>query len=103
MEGVFAAQRPTHPFRIIESDAMSIHSMTSLGRVGRILAGSIDVSNISIEKETAAALLNVQKSDVTEGPPSAEYTSSRKPEKDDIVTHQHIEKQHQIIFQGKHT
>lgn len=77
--------------------------MTSLGRVGRILAGSIDVSNISIEKETAAALLNVQQSDGAEGPPTAEYSASRKPEKEDIVTHQHIEKQQQIIFQGKHT
>lgn len=27
--------------------------MTSLGRVGRILAGSVDVSNISIEKESS--------------------------------------------------
>lgn len=44
MEGIFPTQRPSHPFRIIESDAMSIQSMTSLGRVGRILAGSIDVA-----------------------------------------------------------
>lgn len=27
--------------------------MTSLGRVGRILAGSVDVSNVSIEKESS--------------------------------------------------
>lgn len=101
MEGVFAAQRPTHPFRIIESDAMSIHSMTSLGRVGRILAGSIDVSNISIERETASALQNAQQSDIAEGLPSAEQPVSRNSQKDDIITHQHIEKQHQIVFQGK--
>lgn len=101
VEGVFAAQRPTHPFRIIESDAMSIHSMTSLGRVGRILAGSIDVSNISIEKETAATLLNTQQSDGAECLPSAEQPVSRIPQKDDIIAHQQIEKQHQIVFQGK--
>lgn len=50
---MFTQPRPTHPFRIIENDAISIHSMTSLGRVGRILAGSVDVSNISIEKESS--------------------------------------------------
>lgn len=45
VEGVYyAAQRTTHPFRIIEHDTASIQSMTSLGRVGRILAGSIDPS-----------------------------------------------------------
>jgi len=43
MDGVFT-NRPTHPFKVIESDTMSIQSMTSLGRVGRILAGSIDPS-----------------------------------------------------------
>lgn len=30
--------------------------MTSLGRVGRILAGSVDVSNISIEKESSQSI-----------------------------------------------
>lgn len=48
VEGIFpAAQRPSHPFRIIEHDAMSIQSMTSLGRVGRILAGSLDAASLS--------------------------------------------------------
>lgn len=49
VEGVFPAggQRPSHPFRIIEQDAMSIQSMTSLGRVGRILAGSLDAASLS--------------------------------------------------------
>lgn len=51
MEGVFPPQRSTHPFRIIEHDAISMHSMTSLGRVGRILGGSVDVSNSSTDKE----------------------------------------------------
>lgn len=51
MEGVFPPQRSTHPFRIIEHDAISMHSMTSLGRVGRILGGSVDVSNPSTDKE----------------------------------------------------
>lgn len=52
VEGVFAPQRSTHPFRIIENDTMSIQSMTSLGRVGRILAGTIDVTNSIGDKDT---------------------------------------------------
>lgn len=42
-DGIFTS-RSTHPFKVIETDTMSIQSMTSLGRVGRILAGSIDPS-----------------------------------------------------------
>lgn len=52
VEGVFAPQRSTHPFRIIENDAISIQSMTSLGRVGRILAGTVDVTNSAVDKDT---------------------------------------------------
>ncbi|KAL7744351.1 hypothetical protein ACLKA6_001743 [Drosophila palustris] len=55
MDGVFT-NRPTHPFKVIESDTMSIQSMTSLGRVGRILAGSIDPSAISIDRESLASM-----------------------------------------------
>ncbi|KAG8237138.1 hypothetical protein J437_LFUL011186, partial [Ladona fulva] len=40
IEGVYPSTRTTHPFRIIEHDAISLQSVTSLGRVGRILAGS---------------------------------------------------------------
>lgn len=29
-----------HPFRVIEHDTLSVQSMTSLGRVGRILSGN---------------------------------------------------------------
>ncbi|XP_030244711.1 WD repeat-containing protein 44 isoform X2 [Drosophila navojoa] len=55
MDGVFT-NRPTHPFKVIESDTMSIQSMTSLGRVGRILAGSIDPSAISVDRESLASM-----------------------------------------------
>ncbi|GLH13600.1 Protein will die slowly [Gryllus bimaculatus] len=45
VEGIFAAPAKTsHPFRIIEHDALSLQSMTSLGRVGRILGGIVDPS-----------------------------------------------------------
>jgi len=43
IEGVYPTpSKTTHPFRIIEHDTLSLQSMTSLGRVGRILAGIVD-------------------------------------------------------------
>ncbi|XP_058824445.1 WD repeat-containing protein 44 isoform X2 [Topomyia yanbarensis] len=55
VEGVYSSStRTSHPFRVIEGDAQSIQSMTSLGRVGRILAGSasVDASALSIGKDS---------------------------------------------------
>ncbi|XP_065077077.1 uncharacterized protein LOC135700485 isoform X2 [Ochlerotatus camptorhynchus] len=54
VEGVYTSTRTTHPFRVIEGDALSIQSMTSLGRVGRILAGSasVDASGLSVGKDS---------------------------------------------------
>ncbi|KAH8278494.1 hypothetical protein KR018_004080 [Drosophila ironensis] len=60
-DGIFTS-RSTHPFKVIETDAMSIQSMTSLGRVGRILAGSIDPSAISVDRESIASLNAQQQS-----------------------------------------
>ncbi|XP_033214457.1 WD repeat-containing protein 44 [Belonocnema kinseyi] len=43
IEGIYPTPSKTsHPFRIIEHDTFSLQSMTSLGRVGRILAGTSD-------------------------------------------------------------
>jgi len=51
VEGVFPSDtgssslsgaKVSHPFRIIEHDALSLQSLTSLGRVGRLLAGLPD-------------------------------------------------------------
>lgn len=44
VEGLAATNRATHPFRIIEHDALSLQSISSLGRVGRILGGVADSS-----------------------------------------------------------
>ncbi|XP_052899912.1 WD repeat-containing protein 44 [Anopheles moucheti] len=46
VEGVYVtSSRSNYPFRVIESDVASIHSISSLGIVGRIMAGgSIDTS-----------------------------------------------------------
>ncbi|XP_062536969.1 uncharacterized protein LOC134205601 isoform X2 [Armigeres subalbatus] len=54
VEGLYTSSRTTHPFRVIEGDALSIQSMTSLGRVGRILAGSasVDASALSVGKDS---------------------------------------------------
>lgn len=49
IEGVYPApSKASHPFRIIEHDTLSLQSMTSLGRVGRILAGVSDNSSGTI-------------------------------------------------------
>ncbi|XP_039276453.1 WD repeat-containing protein 44-like [Nilaparvata lugens] len=45
MDGIISGPdtgKSSHPFRIIEHDAVSLQSMTSLGRVGRILSGVQD-------------------------------------------------------------
>ncbi|CAK9824217.1 WD repeat-containing protein 44 [Anthophora retusa] len=63
IEGVYPTpSKTTHPFRIIEHDTLSLQSMTSLGRVGRILAGV---------GESASGTLA---SNVTQCPPSAILT-----------------------------
>lgn len=49
-DGVFPAPDTrsiqSHPFRIIEHDALSLHSLTSLGRIGRLLSNSQEPGNI---------------------------------------------------------
>lgn len=57
MDGLFT-NRPTHPFKVVENDAMSVQSMTSLGRVGRILAGNIDPTSISLDREIGVSATN---------------------------------------------
>lgn len=54
-----AASRNTvqssHPFRVIDNDGISIHSMQSLGKVGRILSGSLDPASVNVNRETQPA------------------------------------------------
>lgn len=45
--GSSSGAKASHPFRIIEHDALSLQSMTSLGRVGRILGGVQDTVSLS--------------------------------------------------------
>lgn len=45
--GSSSGTKASHPFRIIEHDALSLQSLTSLGRVGRILGGVQDTASLS--------------------------------------------------------
>lgn len=53
VEGVYAtSNRTSHPFRIIEHDALSLQSMNSLGRVGRILGAARDIQSTGASLST---------------------------------------------------
>lgn len=45
---------------MIEKDGLSIHSMQSLGRVGRILSGSLDPGPLSISKDSTLQNLQLE-------------------------------------------
>lgn len=70
-KSVDAASRNTvqssHPFRVIDNDGLSIHSMQSLGRVGRILSGSLDPAAMSA-KDSPPLLKDNQSSPQSETP-----------------------------------
>ncbi|XP_011142581.1 WD repeat-containing protein 44 isoform X2 [Harpegnathos saltator] len=83
IEGVYPTpSKTTHPFRIIEHDTLSLQSMTSLGRVGRILAGVADnasgvlVSGISQCPPSAALTRESQMSSIASIPSKDEDTTS---------------------------
>uniref|UniRef100_A0A182J3G4 Uncharacterized protein n=1 Tax=Anopheles atroparvus TaxID=41427 RepID=A0A182J3G4_ANOAO len=64
VEGVYVASaRSNYPFRVIESDVTSLHSICSLGIVGRIMAGgSIDASGHSAGKDSSTSKQTAQSS-----------------------------------------
>ncbi|XP_014471501.1 PREDICTED: WD repeat-containing protein 44 isoform X1 [Dinoponera quadriceps] len=85
IEGVYPTpSKTTHPFRIIEHDTLSLQSMTSLGRVGRILAGVADnasgvlVPGISQCPPSAALTREGQMSSIASIPSKDEDTTSGK-------------------------
>lgn len=66
VEGVFAGtSRTTHPFRIIEQDTISLQSLNSLGRVGRILGGVSETGALSEtgKKATSGSALSTSSLD----------------------------------------
>ncbi|XP_070170582.1 WD repeat-containing protein 44 isoform X2 [Polyergus mexicanus] len=83
IEGVYPTpSKTTHPFRIIEHDTLSLQSMTSLGRVGRILAGVADntsgvlIPSISQCAPSAALTREGQMSSITSIPSKDEDATS---------------------------
>lgn len=82
IEGVYPTpSKTTHPFRIIEHDTLSLQSMTSLGRVGRILAGVADnASGVLVSQcpPPAALTREGQVSSVASIPSKDEDTTSGK-------------------------
>lgn len=92
-KSIDAASRNTvqssHPFRVIDNDGLSIHSMQSLGRVGRILSGSLDPASITVkeaqkdgqtsqESPTAPVNDSIQKSEDNQSQ-NSNYSVTMKP------------------------
>jgi WD repeat-containing protein 44 len=69
----------SHPFRVIDNDGLSIHSMQSLGRVGRILSGSLDPSAMSANRDSTQPQKDGQSSQQSESPTTAISESPSNP------------------------
>lgn len=79
-KSVDAASRNTvqssHPFRVIDNDGLSIHSMQSLGRVGRILSGSLEPAAMNPNRDQQQTQKENQPSRESESPTSAVINAS---------------------------
>lgn len=84
---------------MIDNDAISIQSMTSLGRVGRILAGSIDPSTMSVDRESLQ--FTMPSSSLVQGPrTSATNSQTTTPEsKPEICSKTELPQPNKIILQ----
>ncbi|XP_057378904.2 WD repeat-containing protein 44-like [Daphnia carinata] len=51
VEGLYAVSKPSHPFKFIDHETMSMQSTVSLGRVGRVLGGEIKLVSRSGSRE----------------------------------------------------
>ncbi|KAK4881029.1 hypothetical protein RN001_004348 [Aquatica leii] len=57
VEGVFAATgRTSHPFRIIEHDTVSLQSINSLSRIGRVFGNTFDQQGDATKKPSVSTL-----------------------------------------------
>ncbi|XP_032516306.2 WD repeat-containing protein 44 isoform X2 [Danaus plexippus] len=68
-----------HPFKIISHDTMSLQSMTSLGRIGRILSGAAE-SHPNIRDSTHTVTAPRELSHVTDEPIMVDRTQSVEPD-----------------------
>ncbi|XP_065223152.1 WD repeat-containing protein 44 isoform X2 [Planococcus citri] len=67
-----------HPFRVIEHDTLSVQSMTSLGRVGRILSGNSE-QIIDNREEQPATVTGSTDTLIENTAPSEKVKPTRKP------------------------
>ncbi|CAH0723503.1 unnamed protein product, partial [Brenthis ino] len=61
-----------HPFKIISHDTMSLQSMTSLGRIGRILSGAADSHQNIRESTLAPSVSSREPSTISDDPMSVD-------------------------------
>uniref|UniRef100_A0A182N1D8 WD repeat-containing protein 44 n=1 Tax=Anopheles dirus TaxID=7168 RepID=A0A182N1D8_9DIPT len=89
VEGVYIApSRSNYPFRVIESDVASIHSISSLGIVGRIMAGgSIDTNAPSVGSSSGKQLQATNKQQGNKkGTTTATGSTGQKSADPDVIT-----------------
>lgn len=102
-DGVYYASsqstRTTHPFRVIEHDTASIQSMTSLGRVGRILSGSVDPS-ASFGRDTSLLKISESNSSIT-SPENKTIEIVKDPESPEIINNKIIFQEPDVIASTK--
>ena len=84
----------SHPYRVIEKDGLSIHSMQSLGRVGRILSGSLDPGPFSSASSKESTQQNLQ----LESPTNVTSATSEKT--DSLKSQLQLQKSDDTISQS---
>lgn len=103
MDGVYYASsqstRTTHPFRIIEHDTASIQSMTSLGRVGRILSGSVDPS-ASFGRDTSLLKISESNSSIATSENKTQDTV-KQPDSPEVTNNKIIFQEPDVIASTK--
>uniref|UniRef100_A0A182Q5M6 WD repeat-containing protein 44 n=1 Tax=Anopheles farauti TaxID=69004 RepID=A0A182Q5M6_9DIPT len=94
VEGVYIApSRSNYPFRVIESDVASIHSISSLGIVGRIMAGgSIDTNALSVGSSSVKQLQAANKQQGNKKATTTTGATGQKTADPDVIpsTKQHL-------------
>ena len=84
----------SHPYRVIEKDGLSIHSMQSLARVGRILSGSLDPGPFSSASSKESTQQNLQ----LESPTNVTSATSEKT--DSLKSQLQLQKSDDTISQS---
>ncbi|CAH1996900.1 unnamed protein product [Acanthoscelides obtectus] len=75
VEGVFAAPKTSHPFRIIEQDTISLQSLSSVGRAGRKLGNNLP-ENVRKTMSVSALSSSSLDSESTQSSKYSQYPST---------------------------